>query len=127
MLAEAANFGERFGQPCGVVCRERGEWRERGSGGFIGAALVVIQGVGNARGSNSGDVTGRGREGGVMMVMTGGAHLSARRGVSWVPVRVLLEWAAGSFLLWAESVPRGPIDFYFFFLLFYFLFSFSNF
>jgi hypothetical protein len=33
--------------------------------------------------SNAGDVTGRGRERGVMAVMTGGSHLSARRGVSW--------------------------------------------
>jgi hypothetical protein len=57
--------------------------RKRGEGGFIGAALVAIQGVGNARGSNSGDVTGRGRERSVMTVMTGGVHLSVRRGVSW--------------------------------------------
>jgi hypothetical protein len=77
-----ADFGERFGQPCGVVCGEKREWQERGSGGFIGAALVAIQRVGNARGSNSGDVTGRGRERGVVAVMTGGAHLSVRRGVS---------------------------------------------
>jgi hypothetical protein len=49
-----------------------------GSGGFIRAALVAIQRVGNARGSNSGDVTGRGRERGVMTVMTGGVLLSAR-------------------------------------------------
>ena len=43
---------------------ERGEGggKAEGSGGFIGAALVANQGVGNARGSNSGDVTGRGRE-----------------------------------------------------------------
>jgi hypothetical protein len=40
--------------------------------------LVDNQGVGNVRGSNSGDVTGRGRERRVMTVMTGGAHLSAR-------------------------------------------------
>jgi hypothetical protein len=49
-----------------------------GSEGFIRAALVDNQGVGNVRGSNSGDVTGRGRERRVMTVMTGGAHLSAR-------------------------------------------------
>jgi hypothetical protein len=42
----------------------RGEGGAReGRGGFIGAALVDNQGVGNVRGSNSGDVTGRGREG----------------------------------------------------------------
>jgi hypothetical protein len=34
MLAEAANFGERFGQPCGVFFGEEREGRERG-----GAAL----------------------------------------------------------------------------------------
>jgi hypothetical protein len=45
---------------------ERGEGggKAEGSGGFIGAALVAIQRVGNARGNYSGDVTGRGREGG---------------------------------------------------------------
>jgi hypothetical protein len=75
-----ADFGERLGQPCGVVCGEKREWRERGEGGFIGAALVAIQGIGNARWSNSGDVTGRGRERGVMVVMTGGVHMSARGG-----------------------------------------------
>jgi hypothetical protein len=60
MPAGTAESGDRFRQPCGVVCGEKREWRERGSGGFIGAALVAIQRVGNARGSNSGDVTGRG-------------------------------------------------------------------
>jgi hypothetical protein len=46
---------------------ERGEGggKAEGSGGFIGAALVDNQGVGNARGNYSGDVTGRGEgEGG---------------------------------------------------------------
>jgi hypothetical protein len=38
--------------------------------------------------SNAGDVTGRGRERGVMTVMTGGSHLSARRGERAVPIRV---------------------------------------
>jgi hypothetical protein len=32
-------------------------------------------------------------------VMTGGSRLSARGGVSWVPVRELARWAAGWLLL----------------------------
>jgi hypothetical protein len=52
--------------------------KAEGSGGFIGAALVDNQGVGNARGNDSGDVTGRGEGEVVTGVMTGGSHLSAR-------------------------------------------------
>jgi hypothetical protein len=36
-----ADFGERIGQPCGVFFGEEREGRERGEGGFIGAALVA--------------------------------------------------------------------------------------
>jgi hypothetical protein len=32
MLAEAANFGEQFRQPCGVFFGEKREGRERGVG-----------------------------------------------------------------------------------------------
>jgi hypothetical protein len=60
------------------VEREEGGGKAEGVVGFIGAALVDNQGVGNARGSYSGDVTGRGEGEVVMEVMTGGSHLSAR-------------------------------------------------
>jgi hypothetical protein len=102
---------------------ERGEGggKAEGSGGFIGAALVAIQRVGNARGNYSGDVTGRGREGGG----NGGDDrwvppVGEGKRVSWVPVRELARWAAGWLLLWAESFPWSPKRFYFFLLLFSF-------
>jgi hypothetical protein len=80
-----------------------------GSGGFIGAALVAIQGVGNARGSNSGDVTGRGREGSgnggddrwVPPVGEEGSELGYRFG-KW------LDGLRAGFWCWAERFPRGP-------------------
>jgi hypothetical protein len=48
---------------------------------------------------------------------------------SWVPVRVLLSWAAGSFPVWAESSPRGPNRIFIFFSSFLFsvFFFFHNF
>jgi hypothetical protein len=93
-----------------------------GSGGFIGAALVAIQGVGNARGSNSGDVTGRGRErsgnGGddrwVPPVGEEGSELGYRFGFEENGPRA-------GFLLWAGRFPQGPNRLLFPFLLFLFL------
>jgi hypothetical protein len=119
MPAVTAESGEQFAQPGGVFLGEKREWRERGSGGFIGAAMVAINASVTLGGVTPATLLG----GGVVAVMTGGVQRSVREGVSWVPVREFASWAAGSFLLWAESVPRGPKRFYFFFLLFYFLFS----
>jgi hypothetical protein len=52
--------------------------KAEGSGGFIGAALVDNQGVGNARGVTPATLLGEGEGEVVMGVMTGGSHLSAR-------------------------------------------------
>jgi hypothetical protein len=78
MPAGTAESGDRFRQPWGTIRRGKGGGKAEGSGGFIGEALVDNQGVGNARGNDSGDVTGRGEGEVVMGVMTGGSHLSAR-------------------------------------------------
>jgi hypothetical protein len=52
-------------------------------------------------------------------MLTTGARVSARwEGEREVPVRRKGGWAAGWFPDWADSVPRGPFLFLFFFLLF---------
>jgi hypothetical protein len=55
--------------------------------------------------------------------MTCGVHMSERGRGKMVPVRGMVKWAAGSFLLWAESVPSGPFHIFILFSSFPFLFS----
>jgi hypothetical protein len=56
----------------------------------------------------------------VVAVMTGGVHLSVRRGVSWVPVRELVRWAAGWLLLLGWFGSPGSKSFLFLFFSFFF-------
>jgi hypothetical protein len=67
---------------------------------------------------------GHGRfNGGRLKNLTGGSGLSAGRERGEIPVRAGVSWAAGSFLCWAERVPRGLFLYLISFLLFYFLIS----
>jgi hypothetical protein len=57
-----------------------------------------------------------------MTVMTGGPHLSARRGVSWGTGSGLKKMGRGlAFFSGPVWFPGVQLDFYFFFLLFLFL------
>jgi hypothetical protein len=49
---------------------------------------------------------------GQRLEMTGGSHLSARGREKRVYRFGVASWAAGSFLLWAESVPSGPFSYF---------------
>jgi hypothetical protein len=61
--------------------------------------LVAINASVTPGGVTPATLLGEEERGVVAVMMTGGVHMSARRGVSWVPVRVLLEWAAGWLLV----------------------------
>jgi hypothetical protein len=59
---------------------------------------------------------GREKNQGEEKMPTGGAHLAARERETGIPIREKSRWAAGWFLLWANSVPLGLLLFLFSFL-----------